>query len=86
VCATEALLEIRVRDGVGRPALDTAPGLEAHKLRSTLIDSVIATVEQHIDRVDLSQVGVSDVEWTTGRAREASGKAQVAASAPETVA
>ena len=28
-------------------------GLEAHKLRSTLIDSVIEIVEAHIDRVDL---------------------------------
>ena len=61
-------------------------GLDAHKLRSTLIDSMIETVEQNIDRVDLSQVGVSDVEWTTGRARAATGKAQVAAPAAETVA
>ena len=53
-------------------------GLEAHKLRSTLIDSVIEVVNEHIDRVDLSQVGVSDVEWSTGRARAATGKAQVA--------
>ena len=44
-------------------------GLEAHKLRSTLIDSVIEVVNAHIDRVDLSQVGVSDVEWSTGRSR-----------------
>jgi UDP-sulfoquinovose synthase len=61
-------------------------GLEAHKLRSTLIDSVIETVEAHIDRVDLSQVGVSDVEWTTGRSRAATGRAQVTAPAAETVA
>ncbi len=61
-------------------------GLDAHKLRSTLIDSVIETVEQHIDRVDLSQVGVSDVEWVTGRSRAATGKAQVTAPAAETVA
>src|SRR5580698_9989947 len=61
-------------------------GLEAHKLRSTLIDSVIEVVNEHIDRVDLSQVGVSDVEWTTGRARLATGKAQVPAPAAETVA
>ena len=54
-------------------------GLEAHKLRSTLINSVIEVVNEHIDRVDLSQVGVSDVEWSTGRARAATGKAQVAA-------
>src|ERR1700686_3233344 len=46
-------------------------GLEAHKLRSTLIDSVIATVEQHIDRVDLSQVGAS----AAGAARIAMGEA-----------
>jgi UDP-sulfoquinovose synthase len=61
-------------------------GLDAHKLRSTLIDSVIETVEQHIDRVDLSQLGVSDVEWVTGRSRAATGKAQVTAPAAETVA
>ena len=61
-------------------------GLEAHKLRSTLIDSVIEVVDAHIDRVDLSQVGVSDVEWSTGRPRVATGKAQVKAPAAETVA
>src|SRR4029077_19251503 len=32
-------------------------GLEAHKLRAALIDSVIEIVEAHIDRVGLSQVG-----------------------------
>src|ERR1700689_4332881 len=61
-------------------------GLEAHKLRSTLIDSVIEVVDAHIDRVDLSQVGVSDVEWSTGRARSDTGKAQVPTPAAETVA
>jgi UDP-sulfoquinovose synthase len=61
-------------------------GLEAHKLRSTLIDSVIEVVDAHIDRVDLSQVGVSDVEWSTGRPRVATGKAQIKAPAAETVA
>ena len=61
-------------------------GLEAHKLRTTLIDSVIEIVEAHIDRVDVSQVGVSDVEWTTGRTRAATGKARVTAPAAETVA
>src|SRR6266700_3402429 len=33
VCATEARPEIRVRDGGGRPALDTAGGFEPRKLR-----------------------------------------------------
>ena len=60
-------------------------GLKAHKLRNTLIDPVIKTVEAHIDRVDLAHVGVSDVDWVTGQARVATGKAQVAAPA-ETVA
>jgi hypothetical protein len=46
---------------------------------------VIKKVEEHLDRVDLAHLGVSDVDWVTGQARAATGKAQVAAPA-ETVA
>ena len=53
-------------------------GLKAHKLRNTLIDHVIKTVEAHIDRVDLAHVGVSDVDWVTGQAHAATGKAHAA--------
>jgi UDP-sulfoquinovose synthase len=61
-------------------------GLKPHQLRSTLIDSVIETVEGHLDRVDLAHVGVSDVDWVTGQTRVTVGTAQVAAPAAETVA
>jgi UDP-sulfoquinovose synthase len=61
-------------------------GLKPHQLRSTLIDSVIKTVEGHLDRVDLAHIGVSDVDWVNGQSRTTTGKAQVPAPAAETVA
>ncbi|TMB91113.1 MAG: NAD-dependent epimerase/dehydratase family protein [Chloroflexi bacterium] len=42
-------------------------GLQPHLLRSTLIDSVIETVERYRDRVDLSVLETPNVDWRTGR-------------------
>jgi UDP-sulfoquinovose synthase len=42
-------------------------GLQPHLLRSTLIDSVIETVEQHRDSVDISVLETPNVDWRTGR-------------------
>jgi UDP-sulfoquinovose synthase len=41
-------------------------GLEPHQLQSTLIDSVIGTVERHRDRVDRSVLRQPNVDWRTG--------------------
>jgi UDP-sulfoquinovose synthase len=43
-------------------------GLQPHLLRSTLIDSVIETVERHRDRVDTDMLEKPNVDWRTGRA------------------
>ncbi|MBV8194476.1 MAG: NAD-dependent epimerase/dehydratase family protein [Candidatus Dormibacteraeota bacterium] len=42
-------------------------GLQPHKLRRTLIDSMIGTVEQHRHRVDLAALQHPDVDWREGR-------------------
>jgi UDP-sulfoquinovose synthase len=41
-------------------------GLQPHLLRSTLIDSVIETVERHRERVDVSVLQSPNVDWRTG--------------------
>jgi UDP-sulfoquinovose synthase len=41
-------------------------GLQPHLLRSTLIDSVIETVERHRERVDVSVLQSPNVDWKTG--------------------
>jgi UDP-sulfoquinovose synthase len=41
-------------------------GLEPHQLQSTLIDSVVETVERHRDRVDRSVLRQPNVDWRTG--------------------
>jgi UDP-sulfoquinovose synthase len=41
-------------------------GLRPHMLRTTLITSVIETVERHRDRVDVDQLERPNVDWRTG--------------------
>jgi len=41
-------------------------GLQMHPLRSTLIDSMIATVESHRDKVDVASLQTPNVDWRTG--------------------
>src|ERR1700730_6243166 len=45
-------------------------GLQPHLLRSTLIDSVIETVERHRERVDLSVLQSPNVDWKTGAVKQ----------------
>jgi UDP-sulfoquinovose synthase len=42
-------------------------GLQPHLLRATLIDSIIATVEKHRDRVDADLLETPNVDWRSGR-------------------
>ncbi len=41
-------------------------GLQPHLLRSTLINSVIETVERHRERVDVGVLQSPNVDWKTG--------------------
>jgi UDP-sulfoquinovose synthase len=45
-------------------------GLQPHLLRSTLIDSVIETVERHRERVDVSVLQSPNVDWKTGAVKQ----------------
>jgi len=45
-------------------------GLQPHALRTTLIESLIATVQRHSDRVDVDVLGMPNVDWKLGGAMD----------------
>jgi len=61
-------------------------GLEPHLLRSTLIDSVIETVDKHLDHVDLELLETPNVDWRTGASAASSRSAGARAWEPDTEA